>query len=113
MYVFGRFPLMTFCHCPFKTYAGKCLNCKNPPSESLIDEYGHSFTLQSYRLHYCYCRLLSDNPVNLVGSPVRTQRFFVDLIGFNAEKCYNILESVQSGQKLPGGTLAFYNKSLE
>lgn len=113
VYVFGRFPLMTFCHCPFKTYAGKCLNCKNPPSESLIDEYGHSFTLQSYRLHYCYCRLLSDNPVNLVGSPVRTQRFFVDLIGFNAEKCYNILESVQSGQKLPGGTLAFYNKSLE
>ena len=114
VYVYGMFPLMTFCHCPFRSYnGGKCLKCKTPPSGNLRDEYGNSFTLQSYRLHYCYCRLLNDNPINLTGTDIKTQRKFVDLVGIDEEKCYNILEAVRNGQKLPGGTLAFYNKKLE
>ena len=57
--------------------------------------------------------MLNDNPINLSGTDVKTQRKFVDLIGFDDQSCYNILESVSSNKKLPGGTLTFYNKKLD
>lgn len=114
VYYYGKFPLMTFCHCPFKSgNDGKCLGCKTPPTGTLKDEYGNSFTLYSYRAKYCYCKMLNDNPINLTGTDIKTQRKVVDLIGFDEQSCYNILESVKTNKKLPGGTLAFYNKKLE
>lgn len=114
VYYYGKFPLMTFCHCPFKSgNGGKCLGCKTPPTGVLKDEYNNTFTLYSYKAEYCYCQMLNDNPINLVGTEVKTQRKVVDLIGFDEKSCYNILESVQKNKKLPGGTLAFYNKKLD
>ncbi len=114
VYCYGKFPLMTFCHCPFKSgNGGKCMGCKTPPTGTLKDQYGNTFTLYSYRAEYCYCQMLNDNPINLIGADVKTQRKVVDLIGFDEQSCYNILESVRENKKLPGGTLAFYNKKLE
>ncbi len=114
VYYYGKFPLMTFCHCPFKSgNGGKCMGCKTPPTGALKDEYKNTFTLYSYRAKYCYCKMLNDNPINLSGTDVKTQRKFVDLIGFDDQSCYNILESVSSNKKLPGGTLTFYNKKLD
>lgn len=112
VYYYGKFPVMTFCHCPLKTYYGRCLHCKNCRTDKIADEYGNEFPLYSYRMKYCYTHLLNFNPINLTAVNVKTQKKFVDLIGCTKDMCYNVMEKIYRGEKIDGGTLAFYNKDL-
>lgn len=112
VFYYGNLPLMTFCHCPLRTYSGKCLDCKTCYTDELLDEYGNKFSIYSYRLNYCYAYLLNGQHINLTSINVKTQKKFVNLIGCDKEMCYNIMEKIHSGKKIEGGTLAFYNKEL-
>lgn len=113
VYYYGNFPLMTLCHCPKRTFYGKCGDCKGCFDDKITDENKNEFALYSYKIANCYCRLLNCVPVNLSGTEVYTHKKFVDLVGYDAEMCYNILDKIRKGEKIPGGTLAFYNKNLE
>ena len=113
VYYYGNFPIMTFCHCPKKTFYAQCGNCEGCYNDYIHDQHNNRFKLYSYKIAHCYCRLLNCIPVNLTGIDVKTDKKFVDLVGYDAEMCYNILEKINKGEKLPGGTLAFYNKNLE
>lgn len=113
VYYYGNFPIMTFCHCPKRTFYAQCGNCEGCYNDYIHDQHNNRFKLYSYKIAHCYCRLLNCIPVNLTGIDVKTDKKFVDLVGYDAEMCYNILEKINKGEKLPGGTLAFYNKNLE
>lgn len=59
VYAFGYAPLMTLCHCPYKS----CIDCKG--NERLIDGNGREFKLRRYKLAHCYRQLLNCVPLYL------------------------------------------------
>ncbi|MFR5062375.1 MAG: peptidase U32 family protein [Christensenellales bacterium] len=81
-YAFGKFPLMTFAHCPIKNLNGGCDKCRETPEE-LHDEYGNKFLIRRYKVKYCYAQLLNCVPINVLYdcAKLNINRKFIDLIG--------------------------------
>ncbi len=113
VYLYGNYPLMTYCHCPLRSFYGKCVQCGNEIIDKLYDEKGNEFSFYSYKLKHCYCYLLNNKTINLTGTMINTQRIFIDLIGAEKGMCRDILKKIYNKQKINGGTLAYYNKILE
>jgi len=113
VYYYGKFPIMSYSHCPIRSYYGKCKNCDSNYNKTITDERGNEFTLYPFRIKYCYAYLLNDRPINLTGLAQSIPKKFIDLIGVDSKMCYNIVKSIYNGEKISGGTLGYYNKTLE
>jgi len=81
-YAFGKFPLMTFAHCPVKNLNGGCELCRETAGE-LKDEYGNKFYIRRYKVKYCYAQLLNCVPINVLDECARLKikRKFIDFTG--------------------------------
>lgn len=115
VYVYGRFPLMTFAHCPKKSLNnGKCLACKGEDM-SIKDETGKVFLIRNYRIKYCYAQLLNCNFINNISEckKRKIQNMFVDIIGAD-NSAKEILTSVKNGQNIvcSNSTHGYFNKKL-
>lgn len=115
VYSFGKFPLMTFSHCPKKTVNGGV--CKKCDAEEgvIVDEFGNEFTLRYYRLKHCYCQLLNSIPIDAISTKKlekKTKRF-IDLIGYSKAECEAILLRLRAGEQLSEKyTNGYFNKKL-
>lgn len=114
VYAFGKFPLMTFAHCPKKTLNnGNCILC-NQEDIVLTDELKNNFTVRFYKEHYCYSQILNCVPIDNVKQLKNTQaRLFIDLLGYNSIDARNILQNYICGMPLTKtSTRGYFNKSL-
>ncbi len=86
VYVYGKAPLMTLCHCPY----GKCIDCSG--RDELTDADGRVFTMRRYKLAHCYWQLLNCVPHNLmIGSKVEYKNRFYDCTGLTTAEIKKIL----------------------
>lgn len=116
VYSYGRFPIMTFSHCPKKTLTGSCKNCNKYDTIDMTDERGNLFTFKHYEVFYCYSSLLNSLPVDLSGinskSPIK--KIYLDLKGKNKNEAISVINHFKNGintnQK---GMTAFVSKILE
>ncbi len=54
----GRFPLMTFAHCPYKTIHGTtCKDCKHNAELKLKADYGEIYQISRTKISNCYFKL--------------------------------------------------------
>ncbi|MDR0426597.1 MAG: U32 family peptidase [Clostridiales bacterium] len=114
VYAFGRFPIMTLCHCPQKSAGKRCGACGDPPP--LCDERGNTFPIKKYKLAYCYHQLLNCLPLNLTKTPdfSRFSHIYIDLLGYSAKACYTVLSDLkQKGAIDIAGTAGYRKKNLE
>jgi len=57
----GRFPLMTFAHCPYKTiYSTTCKDCKYNAKLELKANYGEIYQISRTKVSNCYFKLEKD-----------------------------------------------------
>ena len=116
IYSYGRFPIMTFSHCPKKTLSDTCKNCNKYDTIDMTDERGNVFTFKHFEIAYCYSSLLNSLPVDLSGinakSPIN--RIYLDLKGKNIEQAERIINcfknKINTNEK---GMIAFAGKTLE
>ncbi len=115
-YVFGKFPIMTFCHCEKKNLtASGCKNC-NGYNAKLKDEYNNEFKLRRYRIRYCYSSLLNSLPIYLSDKARENgiEKTFVDFTGFSANEISKYADVVFCGGKADFAyTRGYYNKKLK
>lgn len=69
VYVYGKAPIMTFCHCPY----GTCVNCNG--IDYLTDENNRKFTLRRYKTVHCYWQLLNCVP-HLLNADVYNDKIY-------------------------------------
>lgn len=115
VYAFGKFPIMTFCHCVQKSIGKSCKNCKGLPAE-LRDEAGRTFIAKHYKVGHCYHQLLNCVPINVTQSTAikNISHFYFDLIGFSKKDCYTVLrEFAETGRISAKGTSGYFSKVLE
>lgn len=112
LYAFGRFPVMTFAHCPIRTAnGGKCKRCgERRESLSLTDERGNVFPFAFYKVRHCYAQLLN---CVLIEDGRRAARRFIDLVGLSAEEKCEVMERLACGKRLwANSTRGFSGKKL-
>lgn len=96
-YVFGRFAVMTFAHCPNKTLnGGICLgsDCDFAKKNlTFTDENGNDFLVRHYQEKYCYAQLLNCVPINLSDKTeeLGIKRRFIDFTGYGTKEALAIL----------------------
>lgn len=67
VYCFGKFTLMTFCHCPYKTvYGNDCKSCSFGKALAYVDVDGRKYNINRYRLSQCYFELLNNEFVDCI-----------------------------------------------
>ncbi len=115
-YVFGKLPLMTFCHCAKKNLtANGCAGCNGYDDASLKDGFGNEFPLRRYKIKHCYTSLLNSLPVFLTdkANENKTEKKFIDFTGYSPKEISDIAECVINGTKpLFDYTRGYYNKKL-
>ncbi|MBE5731434.1 MAG: U32 family peptidase [Clostridiales bacterium] len=116
VYSYGRYPIMTFSHCPKKTLSGSCKNCAKYDTIDMIDERGNTFTYSHYEVSSCYSQLLNSLPIDLSGinakSPIN--KVYLDLKGKTIEECDKIINCFKNKTLTnEKGMTAFCNKTLE
>lgn len=116
IYSYGRYPIMTFTHCPKKTVQGSCKNCNKYDTMNIVDERNNEFTFRRFEVVYCYSHLLNSLPIDLsaVNSKQKINKIYLDLSGKSIdEMCYIIdcFKNRKSTQQK--GTTGFYSKILE
>lgn len=63
-YLYGFFPLMTFCHCVSHSLDIDCTKeCFNNDI-NLIDDKNNNFVVRKYKIENCYNELLNSTPIN-------------------------------------------------
>ena len=116
IYAYGRYPIMTFSHCPKKTLSGSCKNCNKYDTIDMTDERGNVFTFSHYEVSSCYSRLLNSLPVDLSGVNAKNHinKIYLDLKGKTKEECDKIINCFKNGVNTnEKGMIAFINKNLE
>ncbi len=116
VYSYGRFPVMTFSHCPKKTLYSSCKNCNKYDTIDIVDERGNVFTFKHYEVSSCYSTLLNSLPVDLsaINSKTPINKIYLDLRGKNKDEAIKIINCFKNrtctNEK---GMTAFANKTLE
>ncbi len=114
-YVYGKFPLMTFAHCPKKTLNnGKCQNC-NLEAITYTDDRKNEFPINFYKVGYCYSQLLNCVPINLLGEESRygITRKFIDLVGASPEECVMVAKALNGEGSITQFTRGYRTKILQ
>ncbi|MDE6028955.1 MAG: U32 family peptidase [Clostridiales bacterium] len=101
VYVFGKAPLMTLCHCPY----GKCVNCNG--KDELKDENGRVFTLRRFKSAHCYWQLL--NCVPNYQNKLNVKNMFFDCTSSDCDEISAALNFSYVGDYTRGNT----NKGLK
>lgn len=115
VYIFGKYPIMTFAHCPKKTLnGGKCLHC-NQESIQFTEKSG-VFDIMFYKVGYCYARMLNCVPTcafDLCKS-LKIKRKIIDFIGIPENQRATVIEAYKKSKKPPFPiTRAYFNKKLD
>ncbi len=109
--VFSRVPVMTFAHCPYKSFNGKCVdNCRISDGK-LTDERGNVFPIDRYKINYCYAQLKNNIPLLLEeeAEKKKLRKRIYDFRGYSAEFAEKLLSGNFSNLK---HTHFNYNKKL-
>lgn len=97
VYVFGRAPIMTLCHCPYE----KCVNCSG--EDCLTDEKGRRFELRRYKAAHCYWRLLNCVPHDLTSdNDMRIKNKYYDCTGMHTDEIERALKGEYDGSRTRG-----------
>lgn len=65
IYSYGNYPLMTLCHCPYKSiYGNTCQKCSYKKGLSYFDQKNREFKIRRYRISQCYFELLNNKTIN-------------------------------------------------
>jgi hypothetical protein len=115
-YAYGRYPIMTFSHCPKKTIQGSCKNCNKYDTMDITDERGNQFSFRRYEVTYCYSHLLNSIPVDLstINAKNKISRAFLDLSGKDKQEIDYIIDCFKNGKPTnQKGMTAFCSKNLE
>lgn len=115
VYVFGKYPIMTFAHCPKKTLnGGKCLHCNREPIT--ITDKSSDFDVIFYKAGYCYSRLLNCNPTCAFDlcQKYKIRRKIVDFIGIDSENRRRVIEAFKNEEKPTFSiTRSYFAKKLD
>ena len=114
-YVFGKLPLMTFCHCEKKNITARdCKNCGGY-SVTLKDERDNEFPIRRYKIKYCYSSLMNNLPIFLADKAreIGVEKTFVDFTDFSEKEIVHCAKSI-FGNVAPDFpyTRGYYNKTL-
>lgn len=99
-YVFGKYPIMTFAHCPKKTLnGGKCLHCNHEPL--MISDRSNEFDVIFYKAGYCYSQLLNCNPICAFDlcDKLKITRKIVDFIGIEPSLRNTVIDALRRNEK--------------
>ena len=100
VYVFGKYPIMTFAHCPKKTLnGGKCTHCNREPIT--ISDRLNDFDVIFYKAGYCYSRLLNCNPTCAFDlcQKYKIHRKVVDFVGITPADRQQVVEALKNAEK--------------
>lgn len=108
VYSFGRFPLMTYAHCPYQvSMCNTCKNCVDHSNLIYENEKGSAFEIRKTKVDNCYFELLGDKVIcyNKHNSPK-----YYDFR--NVEKDI-IIKSLKENKLLSDTTFGLYKKELK
>lgn len=118
VYCYGKFPVMTFTHCPKMTINdGKCISC-NQENIEIADENGNKFTINFYKIAHCYSQMLNTvaiNGLNFVTSG-KIKKVFLDFVDSNAseiEEVLSVIENEKSDKLSTQTTGGYFTKKLQ
>lgn len=91
VYALGKFPLMTFCHCPIKTvFENDCKNCSFGKQLSYVDSFGDKHQIVRYQMSQCYFELLN----SALTDNLKSQNNFIDLRFVDKAKVESVLKQI-------------------
>jgi len=97
-YTFGKFPMMNFCHCPYKTINhNSCEKCSFNDMLTYSDELKNNFKIRRRKIYNCYFELLSGKFIENIESSKFNQ--VIDLRELNAQEQEIVLKSLQEKTK--------------
>ncbi len=115
-YIFGKMPVMTFCHCEKKNITAQgCNNCKGY-NAMLKDEQGNEFNIRRHKIRYCYFSLLNSVPIFLADKARENgvEKTFIDFVGFSENEIPKYAKKVFNGEKADFAfTRGYFNKKLK
>lgn len=115
VYVFGKYPIMTFAHCPKKTLnGGKCIHCNREPIT--ISDKSNDFNVIFYKAGYCYSRLLNCNPTCAFDlcQKYKIHRKVVDFVGITPADRQQVIEALKNAEKPSFPTTrSYFTKKLD
>lgn len=114
-YVFGKYPIMTFSHCPKKTLnGGNCLHCNREPIT--ITDKTNDFDVVFYKVGFCYSRLLNCIPTCAFDlcQKYNIRRKVVDFVGMTHASRGQIIWALKNAEKPSFPTTgSYFSKKLD
>ena len=97
-FTFGKFPMMNFCHCPYKTINhNSCEKCSFDDMLTYSDELKNNFKIRRRKINNCYFELLSGKFIENIESSKFNQ--VVDIRELDCKEQIIVLESAKEKTK--------------